>query len=81
MEDPDSTRLRQKMSILNAYFFPDGDYDDLYQEITPVNTFRVIFNQYLGTDLEILEDRSYYSTWQRPYRFVDVTDEIRSGED
>jgi hypothetical protein len=50
----------------------------LYEEITPVNTFRLIFNAYLGTDLELLEDRSYYSTWAHPYRFVDVTDEVRA---
>jgi hypothetical protein len=81
VEDPGSDILRQKLSILNAYLFPDRDYHNLHQEITPVNTFRVIFNQYLGTDLELLEDRSYYSTWERPYQFVDVTEEIRSSED
>ena len=77
-EDPGSSSLKQRLGILNAYLFPDRDYDNLSPEITPVNTFRVIFNQYLGTDLELLEDRSFYSTWQRPYRFVDVTDEVRS---
>ena len=80
-EDPGSSSLKQRLSILNAYLFPDRDYESLSQEITPVNTFRVIFNQYLGTELELLEDRSYYSTWQHPYRFIDVTDKIRSGED
>lgn len=79
VEDPGSDVLRQKLSIFNAYLFPDRDYGNLYQEITPVNTFRVIFSQYLGTDLEMLEDRSYYSTWERPYQFVDVTDEVRSA--
>jgi len=81
LEDPGISSLRQRLSILNAYLFPDRDYHNLHQEITPVNTFRVIFNQYLGTDLELLEDRSYYSTWERPYQFVDVTEEIRSSKD
>ncbi len=81
LEDPGSARLKQKMTILNAYLFPDRDYANLYQEITPVNTFRVILNQYLGTDLELLEDESYYSTWSHPYRFVNVTDIVRSNGD
>jgi hypothetical protein len=29
--------------------------------VTPVNSFRLIFNAYFGTDLEILDNRSYYS--------------------
>ena len=66
------------MAILNAYLLPGEVYDNLYQDITPVNTFRLIFNQYLGTDLEILKDESYYSTRARPYLFINVTDEVRS---
>jgi len=81
LEDPGSARLKQKMTILNAYLFPERDYANLYPEITPVNTFRVIFNQYLGTDLELLEDESYYSTWTHPYVFFNVTDEVRSHRD
>jgi hypothetical protein len=45
-----------------------------------VNTFRLIFNQYLGTDLTLLEDESYYSSWTRPYQFFNVTDKVRSVE-
>ncbi|MFN2184148.1 MAG: sulfatase-like hydrolase/transferase, partial [Anaerolineae bacterium] len=78
MEEPGSARLRERMSILNAYLLPGENRANLYEEITPVNTFRLIFNAYLGTDLELLEDRSYYSTWAHPYRFVDVTDEVRA---
>jgi hypothetical protein len=78
LEEPGSARLRERMAILNAYLLPGDGLAGLYQEITPVNTFRLIFNQYLGTYLEMLEDRSYYSTWMHPYRFVDVTDEIQA---
>jgi hypothetical protein len=63
----------ERMSILNAYFFPDADYSRLYPSITPVNTFRVIFDQYFQADYELLPDRSYFSTWDNSYQFVDVT--------
>ena len=33
----------ERMSILNAYHLPDFDYKLLYPEISPVNSFRVIF--------------------------------------
>jgi hypothetical protein len=65
------------MSILNAYFFPDRKYDGLYPDITPVNSFRVVLDTFFGARLGLLPDKSYFSTWGEPYRFMDVTDEVR----
>lgn len=50
----------QKPGILNAYYFPDGnDMENLYPTISPVNTFRLIFNLYFGANLDILPDKVY----------------------
>jgi hypothetical protein len=76
----ENTDLRERMSILNAYLLPGEEPVELYDEITPVNTFRFIFNRYFGADLELLEDRTYFSTWERPYRFVDVTDRVAAPQ-
>jgi hypothetical protein len=78
MDDSRNECLWERYSILNAYYFLDGNYSALYNSITPVNSFRVVFNQDLGTDLELLEDKNYYATWSRPYVFCDVTDQARS---
>jgi hypothetical protein len=52
----------RKMPILNAYYLPGVDVDKvLYRSISPVNTFRVILNNYFGQDLPLLEDISYYA--------------------
>ena len=51
-----------RMSILSAFYLPGGGQVDLYPTITPVNTFRIIFNHYLGGQYELLPDISYYST-------------------
>lgn len=53
--------LQEKMGILNAYRLPDVDPEEagLYQSISPVNSFRVIFNTYFGTDLPLLDDEVY----------------------
>ena len=68
--------LRERFSILNAYYLPEQGEADLYEGITPVNTFRIILNQYFGTNYELLDDESYFSTYSRPYVFMNVTDEI-----
>ena len=62
------------MSILNALYLPDDGAAELYDSMTPVNTFRVIFNTYFDTDFDLLEDRSYLATYEQPYDFLDVTD-------
>lgn len=49
------------MKILNAYYLP-GHTDQLYPSISPVNSFRVVFNSYFGANLPLLEDVSYYSS-------------------
>ena len=69
---------RERFSILNAYYFPDRHYGRLYQEIHPVNSFKIIFNQYFHAAEPLLEERSYASTWTRPYAFVDVTETVRN---
>lgn len=49
----------QLFSILNAMYLPGVDTDTvLYPSISPVNTFRIVFNQYFNAGFELLEDRS-----------------------
>jgi hypothetical protein len=52
---------QQRMSILNAYYVNDQAKKGLYETITPVNTFRIIFNNYFGTTYPLLEDKSYHT--------------------
>lgn len=53
--------IKDQTGILNTIYFPDGDYSDFYPTITPVNTFRIIFNKYFGTDYELLPDKTFMS--------------------
>jgi len=46
-----------KYQILNSYHLPQGGNKKLYPSITPVNSFRIIFNHYFGTKLPLLVDR------------------------
>lgn len=70
--------LKEKMGILNAYYLPDAKKDLLYPSISPVNSFRVVFNLYFGQALPLLPDKSYiHASRNRPYDVYEVTDFIR----
>ena len=75
-ESMNNTYLPERLGILNAYYFPDGIYANLYPSITPVNSFRVVLDQFFGTQLGLLEDQSYFSTFDEPYDFNEVTEEL-----
>jgi hypothetical protein len=45
---------------LNAYYLPNGD-KDLYETITPVNSFRLIFDEYFGANYPLLPDVTHAS--------------------
>lgn len=70
--------LREKMRILNALHLPGPGAAPLYPEMTPVNTFRIVFNRYFGTDLPLLPDENYVflDNWQL-YTFQRVTPIVR----
>ena len=42
--------------IFNAYYLPGDGKKLLYDNISPVNSFRLIFNYYFGENYELLED-------------------------
>ena len=52
--------VQDRSANLSAFCFPDRQYEGLlYPELTPVNSFRIVFNKYLGTDFPLLEDVTY----------------------
>lgn len=63
-----------RMFILNAYHIGEEYIQNLYPTITPVNSFRVIFNSYFDTQYPLLEDHSYY-LWNRS-QMLDQDNEI-----
>jgi hypothetical protein len=54
--------FKETVAILNAYYFPDGEYDEVYPSISPVNTFRIILNHYFNEDYDLLPDLTYFTT-------------------
>lgn len=58
-----------RMNILNAYYLPNGGDQYLYETISPVNSFRLIFDYYFGYEYDLLEDVSYYSDIENFFDF------------
>jgi hypothetical protein len=57
---PGQVYLKDKtnaFNALNVVYFPDGDYQNMYDSIAPINTFRVVLNKYFGKNYKMLEDR------------------------
>lgn len=57
--------------ILNAYHLPDHQ-DKLLSTISPVNTFRYIFNAYFDGKYDMLPNVSYFSPVPKLYDFSEV---------
>ena len=72
-ENPTEKMKHDRLSNINYILLPDKNKNFLYNTMTPVNTFRALFNDYFGTNFEILEDRVFFSDYEKPYNFIDVT--------
>jgi hypothetical protein len=75
----ENTNITERMTILNAYYLPYQNNSNIDQGISPVNTFRLVFNTYFGAKYSILPDRSYYSLFDTPFNFIDVTNQIKTN--
>jgi hypothetical protein len=53
-------RGENRLQIFNAYYLPGEGSSKLYSNISPVNSFRVVFDSSFGTDYGLLPDLSFY---------------------
>jgi hypothetical protein len=51
-------KLAHHFPIQNWFYFPDSNYRALYPSISPVNTFRLVLNQYFKQQYPLLKDSS-----------------------
>ena len=71
---PTIPNLERKFGILNAYYLPGIARTGLYPTITPVNSFRLLFDRYFGMNLPLLPDRAYiFKDLSHVYAFTDMT--------
>ncbi|MDO9547226.1 MAG: sulfatase-like hydrolase/transferase [Pelolinea sp.] len=70
--------LNARMAILNAVYFPDQNYASFYPSITPVNSFRIVLDQFFSGEMGLLEDASYYSYREDKMEYF-LVEEIMAG--
>lgn len=74
LDEATPDEVLEKHGILNAFHLPGVDADEagIHDRISPVNTFRIIFNEYFGAGLELLPDVVYLSPdYSRMYDFTE----------
>ena len=54
------TKDGNQFKNLNAYYFFDNNYSDLYDSISSVNSFRIICSQYLNSAYPLLKDSAVF---------------------
>jgi hypothetical protein len=77
--DATDEQLEEKFGILSAFRVPGADLEAAgwHDSITPVNSWRVIFNARFGTDLRMLPDRSWaHESLYRFFEFFEITDRL-----
>jgi hypothetical protein len=65
-----------RMRNFEAYYLPDNGSEELYETVSPVNSFRIIFNRYFNASYPLLKDDSYYSSYVLPYQFKGLTSQL-----
>ncbi len=83
---PALEKMRKRSGVLCAYYLPERNTAEIVPaDVTPVNSFRIVFNEYFGTKLPMLENRTFY--WEHPTvkgkpsvlkitKLLDVTQEL-----
>ena len=59
-DNPTAVGVGARSAILNAIYYSDGSYEELYPTLTPVNTFRAVFNHWFGTGYPWLQDKVFF---------------------
>jgi hypothetical protein len=73
----EKTCIRERFSPFVAYYLPDIGKEEIPPDISAVNLFRIVFDQYFDAELPLLESKLYfYTDMQRYYEFQDVTERV-----
>jgi hypothetical protein len=74
LASPEHTCIRERFSPFAAYYLPGIGHEVIPSDISTVNLFRILLNEYFETQLPLLESKQYfYKTTQSYYDFEDVT--------
>lgn len=67
--------IQERLGIFSVFYLQGNGEEDIIKSLTPVNTFRFIFNKYFNAQYPLLENR-YFFTSYLDRRSLDVTNNI-----
>ncbi len=73
LDDLEKTDLHERTEHPELLLLPRPELRPAQRSITPVNSFRVVLNQFFGAKLPLLEERNYFSLYSDPLVYIDVT--------
>ena len=65
--------IKSRFYILNAIYGPKNITSKFYKGASPVNTFRLIFNNLFNSKFSILKDKSFIVSDNPPYKYLDIS--------
>jgi hypothetical protein len=72
-DNPSDALVIERTGILNAFYLPEYCRSSLYPTITPVNTFKLVFNECLGGEFVLTEDSTYWRIGEPPIDFSRIS--------
>lgn len=79
-DEINKSNKREKAAIINAIYAPRVDRSKLNPRMTPVNTFRIVFNSYFGSDLALQENEVYFKKRDRGHNFLKANESVLYSE-
>jgi len=77
-KNADNVALSEKFKILNTLYLPGVDHSILQKDLSPVNTFRFIFNTYFEENFEYLPNKTFiFSDQGHIFDYKEITNELR----
>lgn len=70
----------ERTAILNAIYAPEACQSQLYQSMTPVNTFRILLDCLFGEEYDLLPDRNFFSNYSEITHYLDQWDAERAAQ-
>jgi hypothetical protein len=73
---PETSCMKERFAVFGAYYLPGKGRGVMPQNVTPVNLFRIIFNEYFGAQMNLLENHQYFMNGFSLFDVQDVTRQV-----
>ncbi len=75
-DDLQGSCMKERFAIFSAIYLPGKSPDAIPKNLSAVNTFRIVLNEYFGAQLPLLEDRQYFMNGYYLFDLQDVTERM-----